>query len=280
MSVTFCAIDDSNLEAATSLLEEGFAKHRPGFWDTALTSLSHYAQTYQLGMIGTLMSVSGQPVGILLTIPRRDAQGRTIINLSSWYVRPKYRWLAPRMLQSATSDPMAIYTDLSASEETVRLNDKLGFRTVTRAVAYFFLPLTALLGASGARIERYREKGAADLSPGDQEMLRFHAELGCICGVLHQGGVARPIIFNRAEWRGIPFARLLYAGAGNDVPPLGAMARFLLGSGMFLMGVHANRDELLPTRWFRRQDAPVQVKGAWSDARVDAAYSELAFLHL
>lgn len=280
MSVTFRAIDDSNREAAATLLKEGFAKHGPAFWDDAVAAISDYAQAYQLGAIGTVMSVSDQPAGVLLTIPRRDADGCMTVNLSSWYVRQKYRWLAPRMLQSATADNSVIYTDLSASPETVKLNTLLGFRTVTAAVAYFFLPLTAFLGTGRTRIERYSERSAAALGADERDMLRFHADLGCICGVLHEGDVVSPIIFNRTSWRGIPFARLLHAGNRSDTPPLGAMARFLLGSGMFLLGLHANRGDALPTGWFRRHDAPVQVKGEWGGGRVDAAYSELAFLRL
>ena len=73
--------------------------------------------------------------GVLLTIKSRLPQtGRIVVNLSSWYVEPSCRWFAPRMLQMASSNEDEIFTDLTPSPEACKLNERLGFATVTDAL--------------------------------------------------------------------------------------------------------------------------------------------------
>lgn len=276
MSVSFHPIDDSNIGAAVALLEEGFPYHRAGFWRHVLSSIADYARSHQIGSLGTLMNAGDQAVGVLLTLPARQADGRRVVNLSSWYVRQKYRWLAPRMLQQATSDPSTLYTDLTATHDAAKLNRALGFQTVTSGMAFFALPLTAARLSPKVRIVPFGEASGAVLSADQRDMLRFHQDLGCICGVMREDSGHSPVIFNRARWRRMPCARLIHARQGSIKPVLGAIARFLLRSGMLTMTVPTNDDGELPIR----KDAPVMVKGDWQGERVDAAYSELAFLHL
>ncbi|SFV37234.1 hypothetical protein SAMN05216456_2819 [Devosia crocina] len=280
MSVSFQTIDDTNSSAAVSLLEEGFPHHRAGFWRDALLRMADYARLHQFHGLGTIMTAGGQPAGVLLTLPARLSDGRCVVNLSSWYVRQKYSWLAPRMLQMATSDPTLTYTDLTASHDAAKLNAALGFRTVTSATAFCLVPFLALQFGGTARIIPWSPDTSADLDPAQRDMLRFHRDLDCLCAVLEEPEGTSPLIFNRARWRGLPCARLLHVRPGPVKPALGAMGRFLLRSGVPTMTLPATADGELPIRWPGRTDTPVQVKGEWQGERVDAAYSEMAFLHL
>lgn len=280
-SIIFSPIGDGNFAIAAALLKEGFPRHQDGFWARTLQTVSDYSNAWGLGAPGHVMSVDGEPVGVLLTIGRRTFNGPKVVNLSSWYVRPKYRWLAPRMLMRATSEPATTYTDLTASEEAAKLNTLLGFRTITDTVAYLFLPWIALSNfRSGAHVAPMSAKSLARLDEADRAMLEFHAQLDCICAVLEDEAGATPLIFSRTSRRGVPFARLIYARDRSAAQAArGAIARFLIGRGVFLLCLFVNRDEAVPSGWLGR-GAPVQVKGEWHDGRIDAAYSELAFMGL
>lgn len=279
-SINFIPIGRDTIDIAASLLREGFPKHPDGFWERALNSVHDYSETWGLGAPGQVMSVDGEPVGVLLTISRRGVTGPKVVNLSSWYVRPKYRWLAPRMLMRATADPATTYTDLTASEEAAKLNKMLGFRTITETVAYLVLPMSAFATTRATRIVPMSARSMARLDEADRAMLVFHAQLDCICAVLEDETGSSPLIFTRTSRRGVPFARLIYARDRSVVHAArGAIARFLLRRGVFLLCLCVNRGEAIPTGW-RGGGSPVQVKGEWNEGRVDAAYSELAFLGL
>jgi hypothetical protein len=279
-SINFSPIGQGNLSVAAELLREGFPKHQGEFWERSLKSVFAYSDAWGLGSPGHVMHVDGEPVGVLLTIGRRTADGPKIVNLSSWYVRPKFRWLAPRMLMRATSDPSTTYTDLTASEEAAKLNKLLGFRTITETVAYLILPMTAFATRPGTRVVPVSARSMARLDPADRTMLEFHAQLDCICAVVEDEAGSSPLIFTRTSRRGVPFARLIYArDRGVAQAARGAIARFLMLRGLFLLCLFVNRGEPIPSGWFGG-GSPVQVKGEWNDGRIDAAYSELAFLGL
>lgn len=102
-----------------------------------MSLISDHHQRQDLGTIGQLLMKGDDAVGVLLTIRSRLAEtGRTVVNLSSWYVEPSSRWFAPRMLQMATSSEEDIFTDLTPSPEACKLNERLGFTTITNCTLF------------------------------------------------------------------------------------------------------------------------------------------------
>jgi len=271
-------IDDENLAQAALLLKKGFAERSHAFWDTSLRQLRIYAEAREAGPIGQLMMVGDTPAGVILTIGSRLADGTRVVNLSSWYVEQKYRWLAPRMLQSVVADGAAVYTDLSPSAETIRINEALGFRAVTGKLAVLFLPCTALLGGGAGAVVALADLPEGALTPDELSMLAEHRALGCLCAAIHAGGRYHPVVFNITRRKGVlPVAELVYVARSSLLGEAGAaVARFLLRSGALFLTFPSERR--LPTGIVKKRYAPFQVKGAWDADRFEQAFSELAFL--
>ncbi|WP_323688093.1 hypothetical protein [Rhizobium sp. AN69] len=153
-------IDNGNRVAAVALLTKGFPEKSEAFWALGVSLISDHHQRQDLGPIGQLLMKGDDAVGVLLTIRSRLPEtGRTVVNLSSWYVEPSSRWFAPRMLQMATSSDEDIFTDLTPSPEACKLNERLGFTTVTNCTLFYPLPLKAFGPAPGrgcARLPKCR----------------------------------------------------------------------------------------------------------------------------
>lgn len=281
MSVLASPIDERCLDQALSLLVEGFPERSPAFWKQALDALGDYAGKSDAGPIGYLMQVDDEAVGVILTIASWRRDDRRIVNLSSWYVRAEHRWQAARMLMQVTADKSAIYTDISPSPETARLNKALGFSTVSDCVVLLPLPLTALRGRSEGEVLRPADMPAGVLTPADEAMLALHHAAGCICAVHRTGERYTPLIFSPSRRYGRMVVRLIYAEDGKVMVESGAtIARFLLRSGILALTMPATEGDHPPTARMRSIPAPVQVKGEWAQGRIDKAYSELVFLHL
>lgn len=272
-------IDRSASDVAWSLLVEGFPERAPEFWREGLDRLLAHGEATG-SPVGQLMMVRDEPAGIILTIPghREDQAG---INLSSWYVRAKHRWLAPRMLQMVTADPDMVYTDLSPSVETLKINEHLGFRTVSEAVTVFPLPVTAVAGRSEAEIVPCSSAPLDIIDAGDRLLMERHRDLGCLCAVAVTGRAAVPMIFTRTVRKHLPVARLVYASDRRIVGrAAGAIARFLLQRGLLVMTMHSRIGQRMRGGIQWKTDVPVQVKGSWNSHAHDQTFSEAVFLRL
>ena len=277
-------IDSACMGDAAALLSQGFPERSGEFWNSALERLSSYREAANVGPIGQLMYVGGHAVGIILTIGSRRTNGvdeRTVVNLSSWYVDAKHRWLAPRMLQKVTADESAVYTDISPSSSTVPINNQLGFRTTSHGVMLFVLPWLAMTRFSRSRVIGLAGLPEHALSGEDHRLLSDHHRLGCLAAAIEADGKYHPLLFHKTHRKGLSVARLLFAESreivGNHIA---AVARFLLRNRVMMLTIHADTDKTIPGSIAWNQHAPVQVKGTWDNARVDHAFSELVFLRL
>jgi hypothetical protein len=277
-------IDDDCLPEAAAILSRGFPERTTAFWDAALQRLSAYRKAANVGPIGQMMMVGDAPVGVILTIESRRcdrADPRAVINLSSWYVDAKYRWLAPAMLQRIVADDSSIYTDLSPSPAARSINERLGFSVASEGTLLFFLPWAAVAGPAQMRVIPFEQLPAGALSTARRAMLAYHRKLGCVAAALESDGCYQPLLFSLTRRKGLPVARLVVAESRRLVAgSIAAIARFLLDRKALFLTIHADRDECVPGgfRWSR--NAPVQVKGKWERGRVDHTFSELVFLQL
>lgn len=220
-----------------------------------------------------------EAAGVLLTIRSRLAEtGRVTVNLSSWYVEPSFRWFAPRMLQMASSDENEIFTDLTPSPETNKLNERLGFHTVTDCTLFYPLPLAALRPAR-ARLYPLTETTAETLSSETREMLEDHARLGCIVAILEAEGQRHPLVFLKTTTKRLPSARLIYCEdrqiAQRHLPAIG---RHLLRKGRLALTMAACEKDRHAGGFAAHKFAPIQVKGAWNPHIINETYSELVLL--
>jgi hypothetical protein len=271
-------INDGCLTDASALLKRGFPERTSAFWDEGLARVAAHHKATDAGPIGYLLIVGEKAVGVILTIASRRGP-RDVVNLSSWYIDPKHRWLAARMLGNVTSRDKATYTDLTPSPESIRINESLGFTAATTGYRLFVLPLMALRGASRGRIVPFEKLRAGALSSEDRTTLARHRELGCIAAALDVGSRVHPLLFQRVRRRGLPVARLLLAEDRRLVADnIGAIARFLLRRGSPFLLVHADANERMPGGIVWNRTAPIQVRGAWERGRIDYTFSELVFL--
>lgn len=276
-------IDDGCLQEAAAILSRGFPERSASFWDTALRRLSSYRKATAVAPIGQMMIVDDKPVGVILTIASGREYGndrREVVNLSSWFVETKYRWLAPRMLQQVVSKASATYTDLSPSAETSKINERLGFRVVSRGVLMFILPWLAMTRRAPGLVIPLDQVPAAALTAGERSMLVQHEGLGCVAAALHLNGYYHPLLFHVTRRQGLPVARVLWADSRHLARNIAAIARFLLRRGILLLTAHADRDEHMSVGLMWKRSAPVQVKGTWQRGHIDHTFSERVFLQL
>lgn len=277
-------IDDACLGDAAALLSQGFPERSGEFWDSALERLTAYRKASDAGPIGQLLYVGGRAVGIILTIGSRRGHGpseRTVVNLSSWYVDAKHRWLAPRMLQKVVADDTVVYTDISPSDSTVAINNRLGFHVASQGVMLFVLPWIAMTRLSRSRVVPFAELSESALREADYRVLSDHHRLGCLAAAIEAGGKYHPLLFHKTRRKGLSVARLLYAESREIVGThIAAVARFLLRHRVMMLTIHADTDKRIPGSIAWNTHAPVQVKGAWDRGHVDHAFSEIVFLRL
>ncbi|SFA80338.1 hypothetical protein SAMN03159496_00455 [Rhizobium sp. NFR07] len=274
------AIGRDGLEAAAELLLQGFPSRSLAFWQDGLKRLSDYSNDANAGSIGNMLMADGVPVGVLLTINRRDSQtDRKIVNLSGWYVREDHRWYAPRMLLSALSDAGAVYTDLTPSDAAVAMNDRLGFRTIGYDVHLLPLPLLAVTGRGRGRLRSIDDLPEGALAGPIRQDLARHRALGCIVTTIEAGGKFHPLVFDTFRRKGIPIARVIYAES-NDliIEHLGPLSRHLIARGIPLLSLRMPERSTLPCSWLWRRGLRYQVKGEWDERKTDELYSERVLL--
>ncbi len=277
--VTFQSLDET-----LPLLTRGFPAVRPARWAAGLRRLKLFGARSPATRTGYVLEQKRQDIGVILTIPsvRPDAgtSSHPIVNLSSWYIEPEHRWRAPRMLQSATQCNRTLYTDLSATPRVQAMIGRLGFRNWTEGTLLCPLPLFALRSCRECHVVAFRNLAGDSFPPPVQQMLSDHVALDCVAGGLWDGLALQPLIFSRKTYRGVPIARLIYAGDRSVVlANLPAIARFLLREGFLLLAICADQRERVTGSIFMSR-SPTFYKGPFAPAAYDLAYSEFVFLQI
>lgn len=271
-------IGQDTMEDAYALLARGFPMRSRAFWHDGLARQARFHEAQDLGPVGQIMRVKGEPVGVILTMRSRRADGQGVTNLSSWYVDERYRLLAPRMLQQILAEPAETFTDLTPSPPVTAMMERLGFARRHDGGVIVLLPAIALRPGGGARVIAV---GDAGIEPESLGLMQDHLALGCLTCVLVCGGVKHPLVFSAARRKGLPTARLIYARDLAAVRRnLGPIARFLLRNGAVCLEYPGNRGEEAPGGWFSGRSRPTFVRGEMPAAEVDHAYSEFVFLRI
>jgi len=274
-------IDGSRLPDALNLLVRGFPRRSRDFWEQAVQRITRHNADSGQTSIGQLLVVKGVPVGVMLTLHQsRDTDGNPcrITNLSSWYVEPEHRVLAPLMLREMTRDPGSVYTDLTPSKGVARMLPQLGFKPLNVGVSAIALPLAALGGVGRSSVSSLTEDASGALRTDDVALLRRGAAFGAMAGVLHVDRGHFPLLFVSRSIRRIPAAELIYCDDNQLLMrEIGAVARFLLKQGKLVLIIDIPLDFEAPGAHFVGRGLKF-VKGECAANRTDYAGSELLLI--
>jgi hypothetical protein len=182
----------------------------------------------------------------LIYTARDDGGGTSIrCNLSSWYVEPAFRSIAPMLTKVAQRHKGVTYVNISPAPWTWRTIEAQGFRAYCRGLFFSFPVL--LRPAKGMRVEIVSQdaKAVDGLSEADVAILTRHAAYGCLAIVCRAADdrsfpfVLQPM---RIKDRIAPLAmQLMYCRDVADyVACAGAIGRFLLRRGTIAVALDAN----------------------------------------
>jgi hypothetical protein len=275
-------IDSTNLTIALDLLERGFPRRSRAFWEWGIERITRYNAPSAPNSIGQLLVVKGSKVGVMLT-PQAQSRGRSgqprnVTNLSSWYVEPDHRFLAPLMLREMVRDSGTVFTDLTPSKDVVRMLPGLGFKPLNAGISAIPLPLAAIRHRGAGRVSSFSEIAAGSLPDDDASFLEHHAAFGATAAVLSVDRRHYPLLFISRTVRHIPTAELIYCDdTALLMKELGAIARFLLKQGKLILFVDIPLDFKVPGAHFVGRGLKF-AKGEWTFGGTDFAGSELLLL--
>ena len=272
-------IDNSNLGYAFDLLMWGFPHRSRAWWERAVERITRFNAYCGQNSIGQFLVVKGAKVGVMLTpnSQSRDGSGRryNVTNLSSWYVVPEHRALAPLMLREMVRDSETVFTDLSPSSNVVRLLPPLGFRPLNAGISAIALPLAALHPTRTGRMSSLEEAEPRALTSDDLILLERAVTFGATAAVLTVDCGHHPLLCVSRTVRRLPAAELIYCSDNLLLMrEIRAIARFLLKQGKLVLIVDIPLDMKAPGTHFVGRGLKF-AKGACAANRTDYAGSEL-----
>ena len=233
---------------------------------------------------GLLMIVDGHPQGGILCFEKVETFGgreRRIVNVSSWYIRPKYRRMAVRMLRTLTSDPDAVFTACSPIKAAQAIGLRTGFRYLSHGSIASVPLLNGFTAGRGIKVGPFDPDA---VGPEHRRWMADHANPRHIALLIRQGERAVPALWRRGlKVKELPAARLIftsdYALLRAALPAIHAhMLRRHGIVGLYLPRI-APLEGLRSVR--KRNKGPsIIVKGDIADEDVNLLYSELSYLPL
>jgi hypothetical protein len=243
----FREIQASDLAAIGDLLTRGFQHRSRDYWMRGLHRQGTRPLPPGAPRYGYLIENNGVPAGCLLTIYSSkliDGETATCCNVSSWYVDPEFRNYAALFASMTQKRKDIIYLNVTPAPATWPILEAQGFVPYCRGL-YFSLPALAH-GRRGMTVEAITAAtpSVAGLPDADLEMLKRHAEYGCLALVCRTAEAALPFIFfSLRKRRGIiplPALQLGYCrNIADYVDCAGAIGRYLLWRGKPIVIVDA-----------------------------------------
>jgi hypothetical protein len=275
-------IGEADLDAVGDLLTRGFVNRSREWWMRGLHRQTTRPVPAGCPRYGYMLEGDGVPVGCLLLIgSSRTIAGRAVTrcNVSSWYVEPEFRIYAA-MFASMTQKPKSVtYFNVSPGAETWPILEAQGFQVYCRGT---FCSVPALSRKeAGMTIERIdaATNSVSGLSDVDAEILRRHAEYGCVSLFCRTTEHAYPFIFFPVPRRRGPVRSMLlgYCNSISDyVRCAGAIGRYLLWRGKPLVIIDANGPVAGLAGVYREGTGRKYFKGPHRISLGDLADTELA----
>jgi len=255
------------------LLARGFPAKPRKYWTTALERLANRGSPEGCPTFGYLLEAESRVVGVVLLI-FGTVNGVVRCNISSWYVEPTYRGQAAVLASMATRLKHVTYINTSAAAHTWPILEAQGYRRYSRG-QFAAIPALSLGHGVGAR--------ALSDSPehralAEYELLRAHADAGCVAVVCETGAGPLPFVFLRRilARAPIPTLQLVYARDTESFARCaGALGRFLLSRGGPL--VICDADGPMPglVGLFFKDRGPRFFKGPMQPRPNDLAFTEM-----
>ncbi len=238
-------IEDGDIGSLVDLLAEGFPRRRRSHWSNGLKRMAKRPPVAGCQKYGYAIVADEAIVGCLLLIAsEREAEGRRSVrvNVSSWYVRPEYRFHASMLVSIAFRQKGVTLLNISPAPHTIPILEAQGYKCYASGQ---FVTAPAFASGRSAQIVRVRpDTDDQDLRGLDCiDLLRRHASYGCISLVCRDGDRIEPFVFarRRVVRTIIPAAQLLWC---RDIDAFRAFAgpigRHLLGRGVFMVSLDAN----------------------------------------
>jgi hypothetical protein len=276
-------IADADVPAIVALLARGFPARSRAFWAHALAQLAKRRPPSGLPQYGYLLASDDKPVGAILVIcsTMRAGDGfATRCNLSSWYVEPAFRSYASLLVSRAVAHKHVTYLNVSPAPHTMPIIEAQGFARYCDGLFVAVPLLKDLFGGEDVEVVEAHERVPVEIDTFEREILRQHAELGCISLCCVAAGRAYPFVFRpRIVKKLMPCARLIYCrDIGDFVRFAGPIGRYLARRGKPLLIVDADGPIPSLVGVFRGGRMPKYFKGGERPRLGDLAYTEFAVL--
>ena len=276
-------IDEGDLAAVAALLRRGFPNRKRQFWRRALHELTQRQPPPGLPKYGYLLETGGVSVGAILMICSAMRAGDRLVprcNLSSWYVEPPFRAYASLLVSQALRHKEVTYLNVSAAPHTWPIIEAQGFSRYSEGIFVCLPALNRMPGSVRIEVVDARREPAAGGDASEQEILRQHAEHGCISLWCASAGRAYPFVFRPRLVKGlVPCAQLIYCRDIADFARFaGPLGRYLARCGRPVVIADANDPIPGLVGIFRRGSKPKYFKGPQRPRLGDLAYTEYAIL--
>ena len=279
-------ISPADLDAVADLLTTGFPRRKRNYWVAALRYLKERDTPEGFPRYGYVLAHGDRIAGVVLlifTAGVNGCAGSIRCNISSWYVAPEFRALAPLLVHRALRHKQVTFINTSPACNTVPTIKAQGFERYCTGV-FAATPALTARGWTGKAIRLADSAHAQDyLTDFEVALLREHAARGCLSLILQQNGNSYPVILRRrlvgrnTTYVGMPCAQLIYVRDLECVVRLsGLIGRYLAMRGMPVLLIGANQKiSGLPGKYYAGR-APMYYKGPDRPRLGDLAYTEAA----
>ena len=274
-------LEHADIPQVAQILAEGFPRRSLAFWQDRLRGMELRERAPRTPLFGFGIEDHGlQGVALTFGSLHGPAEARqTIVNISSWAVRPTQRGPAAKELyRHATSADGMTFSNLSAAPHTQRTIKEFGF---TERTAGQFAGVGVLRArAARRRILSVSEAERAGLAPIRAEMMRYHEARGCLTFCVEEiDRLASIMLLPRRVGPGIPVAQLIYCERLSDlVDNSWVITSEILKRGYVALLVDASGPiEGLWGRYFPDRAAKY-YKGPVPPYAVDHSYSEMIYI--
>ena len=183
-------------------------------------------------------------------------------------------------MSQALRHKQVTYLNVSAAPHTWPIVEAQGFSRYSDGIFICAPALNRMSGSGRSEVLDARRGSPAGVDPFEQELLRQHAEHGCISLWCVSGERAFPFVF-RPRWvKGlVPCAQLIYCRDIADFARFaGPLGRYLARRGRAVVIVDANGAIPGLIGVFRRGSKPKYFKGPQRPRLGDLAYTEYAIM--
>ena len=272
-------IREADLPAIAALLNRGFAFRSIDYWLRGLKRHADRPRPWVYPTFGYCLDHDGVPVGVILLLFSEVWAGAERIircNVSSWYVEPAFRAFAPLMVRAATRDKRVTYFNITPAPHTWSTVEAQGFSVYCKGQVYGALALSRKVAQ--AKVELFSQGTAEGLDAYEADLLRQHAEFGCLSLVVRDGTAAYPFVFQKHRVKDVfPVYRLIYCRDIDDVRQFaGNLGRFLARHGGLLVRFDANAPVAGIVGWYSERRGRKYAKGPHPPRLGDLAFTEAA----